>query len=104
MSTMILTQPTARISPRLTARMAGFAYLITFVAGSLALVLEDGKLVANLIATGAYVVVSVLFYVLFKPVNKNVSLTAAIISLAACTCGLLLILQIITSSISNLVF
>jgi hypothetical protein len=38
----------------------------------------------NLIATASYIVVTALFYQLFKPVNKTISLMAAFFSLVGC--------------------
>jgi hypothetical protein len=67
----------AKASPRLKARIAGVFYLITFVAGVFALVSANGRLVANLIATVCYIAVTLLFYDLFKPVSRNISLLAA---------------------------
>ena len=72
-----------------TARIAGVFYLITFVAGSASLALSSGKLAADLIANVAYVGVTVLFYQIFKPVNKNVSLLAAVFSLVGIANGTL---------------
>jgi uncharacterized protein DUF4386 len=62
------------------ARIAGVFYLITFVAGSLALAFPTGMIAANLIANAAYLAVTVLFYQIFKPVNRNLSLLAALFS------------------------
>jgi hypothetical protein len=75
--------------PRLKARIAGVSYLITFVTGILALVLVRGRLVVNLIATVLYLAVTLLFYDLFKPVSKHLSLIAALFSLAGCAFGAL---------------
>src|SRR6266850_1704738 len=100
----------AEESPRVTARMAGVFYLLVFVTGGLALS-TGGRLVVsgnpaatatnilahealfrlgwtvNLIATACYVVVTALFYVLFKPAGRSLSLTAAFFSLVGCAIG-----------------
>lgn len=70
-------------SPRLTARIAGFFYLLTFITGVIALVARGGMpaFTANIIASACYVGVTVLFYDLFKPVDRGVSSLAALISL-----------------------
>ena len=94
----------AEVSPRLKARIAGFFYLITFVAGVFALVSATGKLEADIIATAAYVAVTVLFYDLFKRVNRSLSSLAALVSLAGCTIGLLNRFHLSLFSISPLVF
>jgi len=96
--------------PRPHARVAGAFYLLTTILGMTAVVL-DSKLVvtgnaaataanitshqvvfrlssiSNLLATVCYVIVTALFYNLFKPVNKNAALTAAFLSLAGCGMG-----------------
>ena len=43
--------------------------------------------VGNLLGTVCYIVVTALFYQLFKPVNRSVSLVAAFISLVGCAMG-----------------
>jgi Domain of unknown function (DUF4386) len=95
-------------SPRSKARMAGVFYLVTFVAGSFALIFGRRLGVffyaANLIATASYIVVTLLFYGIFKPVNKGLSLLAAFISLAGLVIGALSLLHLVSSPINNLVF
>jgi hypothetical protein len=86
------------------ARIAGIFYLVTFVAGSLSLMLPGSGLAANLIATLAYVGVTVLFYQIFKPVNANLSLLAALFSLAGIIVGLLQSLNIAAVPINPLGF
>jgi hypothetical protein len=80
-------------SPRIKAKIAGVFYLLTIVAGALAAVFMGhwparyGD-TANFVATVCYIVVTFLFYELFKPVNRNLSLFAAIFSLVGCAMGL----------------
>jgi uncharacterized protein DUF4386 len=71
-----------------TGRLAGAFYLGTFATGLLALVFGTGLAVANAIATVCYIGVTVLFYVMFKPVNQPVSLLAAVFSGIGCALGL----------------
>jgi hypothetical protein len=78
--------------------------LITIVAGALAVVSAGGRVAANLIATAAYVAVTLIFYHLFKPVNRNLSLLAALVSLVGCTLGALTSLNLAPVPISPLVF
>ena len=97
-------------SPRLMARIAGFFYLLVFVTGGAAFSM-GGKLVVNgdpaataanllehatqfqagwvlnLLATVFYVVVTALFYALFKPAGRTLSLAAAFFSLVGCAIG-----------------
>jgi uncharacterized protein DUF4386 len=97
-------------SPRPRARVAGVFYLLVFVMGGVALSVGGNLVVqgdaaatasnilaheslfrwrfaADLIATASYVVVTALFYDLFKPVNRRVSLLAAFFSIVGCAIG-----------------
>ncbi len=93
----------AEASPRLKARIAGVFYLLNILMGALALFV-GGRLgfVAILIASLCYIVVTLLFYDIFKPVNRNLSLLAAFVSLAGCTVGVLSPLHLI--SVNPLIF
>ena len=93
-------------SPNALARAAGWIYLLNFAFGpgmyalkTLVRVDDAGAtatnilahatlyrlgFTGNLIAVAAYLVVTALFYQLFKPVSKTISLTAAIVSAAGC--------------------
>ena len=75
--------------PRRKARITGVVYLLYFLTAILAQFLVGRKLIAygnaaNLVANGCYVVLTLLFYLMFKPVNRNLSLLAAFFSLAGC--------------------
>src|SRR6185437_1627185 len=75
-------------SPRSIARVAGIFYLLVFVTGGAALAMRGQAGVAlNLVATACYIVVTALFYVLFKPAGRPLSLTAASFSLVGCAIG-----------------
>jgi len=91
-------------SPRLKARIAGVFYLITFATGVLALASVSARFAANLIATVAYIAVTLLFYDLFKPVNRAVSLLAAFVSLVGLAVGTLSMFDLSPFRINNLVF
>jgi hypothetical protein len=80
----------AQVSPRLKARIAGFFWLIVFVAGSVALYLRSGTgfRLANIVAPISYAVATLLIYIVLKPVNKNISLLAATFSLIGCAVSL----------------
>jgi riboflavin transporter FmnP len=76
-------------SLRPRARMIGIVYLLYFLAAILAQLLTSRNHVgygngANFIATGLYCLVTLLFYYLFKPVSRMLSLVAAFFSLAGC--------------------
>ncbi len=98
-------------SPRLVARLAGVAYLVTVLTGLFAEVVVRGKLIdygdpaatarnilaseslyrwgfaADILGGAAYVVVTLLLYELLKPVNKKLSLLAAFFSLVGIAIG-----------------
>ena len=61
---------------------------MTFVTGGIAFFVR-GKVgfVAGLVAGACYIVVTLLFYYIFKPVSRELSLLAALISLAGCLIG-----------------
>lgn len=101
MSTAAVIQPTPT-SPRVKARIAGLFYLLVFVTGTLALVSVRGRVPANLLATGFYVVVVVLFCALFKPVHRGVSMVAAVVGLVGCVFGALGSFQIVPLGINSL--
>jgi Domain of unknown function (DUF4386) len=107
MSASVAIERRANASPRLKARAAGAFYLLTFLSGGLVLFARGGLVVngdaaatatnilaheplfrlgfaADLIVVAAYVAVTALFYELFKPVNRSVSLLAACFSLVGC--------------------
>ena len=94
----------AQASPQSKARIAGVFYLLTFVAGVFALVSVSGRLAGNLIATACYVAVTLLFYDIFKPVNRSLSLLAAFVGLAGCAWSVLTIFHLAPLQINSLVF
>jgi Domain of unknown function (DUF4386) len=76
-------------SPRLKARIAGVFYLLTFLAGGVTALFFGRGLtvygdVANLIENACHIVVTLLFYDLFRPVNRSLSLLAAFSGLVGC--------------------
>ena len=87
-----MTEGTEGRSPR--ARMTGFVYLLYFLTAVLAQFFVSRKLVGygdamNVIAFAFYIVLTLLFYSMFKPVNRSLSLLAALFSLVGCAVGLL---------------
>ena len=91
------------------ARLTGILYLLYFLTAILAQILTAQKLVAygngtNLIATGFYCILTLLFYFLFKPVNRMLSFIAAIFSLAGCVVMTLAINRPTAPTISPLWF
>ena len=98
------TEQIKEVSPHLKARIAGIFYLITFITGVLALVSVRARFAANLIATASYIAVTLLFYDLFKPVNRSLSLLAAFVSLLGLAIGTLSMFHLSPFHINNLVF
>jgi Domain of unknown function (DUF4386) len=91
------------------ARMTGGVYLLYFLTAMLGELLLSRKLVVygdavNLIADACYVAVTLLFYELFKPVNKGVSLVAALFSLVGCAIAILDLFHLAPSQLSPLLF
>ena len=96
-------------APRLKARLAGFFYALTIVTGSLALFFAARGLggyedASNLVAAACYVIVTLLFFGLFKPVDRRLSLIAACFSLAGCALSALRVFGLSPTGISPLVF
>jgi len=104
MSTAVMLERMAEASPRFKAMIAAVFYLLTFVTGIFALVLVNGRHVANLAGTACYVAVILLSYHLFKAVNRSVSLLAACFSLAGCANDVLSMFNLASYKISSLVF
>jgi hypothetical protein len=91
------------------ARIAGVVYLLYFLTAVCDEVFVGrGRhfefAVFDLIAHSFYVAVTLLFYYLFRPVNRNLSLFTAIFGLAGCANDLLGILGLAAHTISSLVF
>jgi uncharacterized protein DUF4386 len=87
-----------------TGRLAGLFYLGTIVTGLVAFAAGTGMAVANAIAALCYVGVTVLFYVLFKPVSPILSAVAAAFSAIGCALSLLRGLHLLRPPVSELAF
>jgi hypothetical protein len=108
MNTSVMMERTAELSPRPSARITGVVYLLYFltaVSSELFLkgIVVDGDatatannilahqslfrsgLATGLIATAFYIAVTALFYGLFRPVNRSLSLLAAFFSFVGCS-------------------
>jgi uncharacterized protein DUF4386 len=107
MRTAVIDQRIAETSPRRQARIAGVFYLANVVTSLMAFNRIGGSRLAfltELVATACYIAVTVLFYKLFKPVNKSLSLIAAAFSLMGCLPGILSPLHRTPYHIPSLVF
>jgi dolichyl-phosphate-mannose--protein O-mannosyl transferase len=107
MSTAVMAERLAEASPRPRARITSVVYLFYFLTAVSSVLFLKGLVVdgdaastannilahqplfrlglaTGLIATACYVAVTALFYDLFRPVNKSLSLLAAFFSLVGC--------------------
>jgi hypothetical protein len=93
-------------APLFKARMAGVFYLLSIFTGIFAVTIATGSLslAANLIGTACYVVVTLILYDLLKPVNRGLSLLAALFSLGGCAIEVLGLLHLPSLHVSMLVF
>jgi hypothetical protein len=99
----------ADTSPSPRARTTGVVYLLYFLtAVSSEVFVGRGRLVlfdaVNLIVDAFYIAVTLLFYYLFKPVNRSLSLFAATFSLVGCANDVLGLFDLAPYKISSLVF
>src|SRR5271170_8159774 len=97
------------LSSQPRASITGVVYLLYFLTAILAQFMAGRNLVAygnatNLIATGCYLTLTLLFYGLFKPVSKSLSLLAALFSLAGCVVRVFGFFHLASSLISPLLF
>jgi hypothetical protein len=91
------------------ARVTGVVYLLYFLTAVLAQTFVSWKLVfygnaVNVIAYAFYTVLTLLFYFMFKPVNRMLSLLAALFSLAGTILGILDLFDLAPPKISPLLF
>jgi hypothetical protein len=108
MTAAVMTEPIAEASPISAANLAGVFYLTSILTGGAAALVRwrlflagDATataanilaheplfwmvFAADLISASCYLAVTLLFYEMFKPVNKRLSLLAAFFSLMGCT-------------------
>jgi hypothetical protein len=99
--------PEAPQNPR--ARITGVVYLLYFLLAVFAEFLNGRKLPVcsdafNLLAFACYIILAILFFYLFKPVNRLLSLIAALFSILGCVVGVIGLFDPAAISISPLVF
>jgi hypothetical protein len=104
-----MMQRIAEASPRFKARITGVVYLLYFLtAVSAEVFIGRSRLVAydavTLIADAFYIAVTLLFYDMFKPVNRSLSWLAAFFSLAGCANEVLKLFHLAPYKINSLVF
>jgi hypothetical protein len=94
-------------TPKTKARLTGAVYLAYFVAAILGAALASHHvpaLVLSLSSTALYALLTVLFYIMFRPVSKGVSLLAALISFSGCIFTVIQLLHLVGHIISPLIF
>lgn len=99
----------AEASPRPRARLIGVVYLLYFLTAiSGEVFVGQGRLVlydaVNLIAHAFYIALTLLFFYLFKPVNRSLSLLAALFGLLGCANDVLSLFHRAPYNINSLVF
>jgi hypothetical protein len=106
---MMMNERIAGTPLRPRARITGVVYLLYFVtAVSAETIVGRGRVVAfdavNLIAYVFYIAVTLLFYYMFKPVSRSLSLLAAFFSLVGCANDVLGLFNLAPYKINSLVF
>jgi hypothetical protein len=104
-----MMERTAEASPRPWDRLTGAVYLLYFLTaisgevfiGRTHLLAYDS---VNLIAHAFYIALTLLFYFLFRPVNRNLSLLAALFGLLGCANDVLNLFHRAPYKINSLVF
>jgi Domain of unknown function (DUF4386) len=91
------------------ARITGVVYLVYFLtAGVGEAFVGRGRLLIfdafDIIADALYMAVTLLFYSMFRPVNRNLSLLAAIFGLVGCANDVLSLLNLTPYKFSSLAF
>jgi hypothetical protein len=80
----------AEASPRFKARMAGVLSLLSLLAAIFGeFIVRRFEIAGDLIAVSGNIVVTLLLYYIFKPVNRGLSLLAASLNLVGLTFGAL---------------
>jgi len=104
---MPLVQRIRAASPKTKARLTGDVYLAYFlaaIAGASLTSYDVPALAFNLLSTALYALLTVMFYFMFRPVNKWVSLLAALIGFAGCIFTVIQQLHMSRYVISPLIF
>ena len=91
------------------ARLTGALYLAYFATTIITTIVQSHipkaiGTAGNLLAFVLYAITSLLFYNLFKPVDKRLSLVAALVSLAGCVVGTLDVFHLPTYHVNALYF
>jgi hypothetical protein len=95
--------------PRARARITGGVYLAYFLTAIFAeVVIGRGRhapyVAVSLVADAFYIALALLLYFMFRPVNRSLSLLAALLSLAGCANEVLRLFHLAPYKINSLVF
>lgn len=106
MAPTLVNSRSTQSSACLMARIAGAMYVVNIVTSLDSYFGPRNRLAffAGFVAAAAYIAVTVLFYLLFKPVSRGLSLLAAGISMAGTAIGILQMLGRMPFRIELLVF
>jgi hypothetical protein len=90
MGAAVMMKRIAEASPRFKARIAGVLSLLSLLAAVFGeLIVRRFEIAGDLVAVSGNIVVTLLLYGIFKPVNRGFSLLAASFNLVGLTCGAL---------------
>jgi hypothetical protein len=90
MGAAVMMKRIAEASPRFKARIAGVLSLLSLLAAVFGeFIVRRFEIAGDLIAVSGNIAVTLLFYGIFKPVNRGLSLLAASFNLVGLTCGAL---------------
>jgi hypothetical protein len=95
MSSSVMMKRIAEVSPQFKARMAGLLFLLLVLTSTTTEFFARGRLssaadlAAGILEISCMIAVTLLFYDIFRPVNKRLTLLAAILNLVALTLELL---------------
>jgi hypothetical protein len=104
---MKLVEQIREATPKTMARLTGAVYLAYFLLAIAGASVDSHGVTAralNLASIAIYALLTVLFYFMFKPVSRWVSLLAALFSFAGCIFSILQTLHVTTYLVSPLVF
>ena len=102
-----MMQQIAENSPGPKVRLTGVVYLLYFLTAPATQLFTHRPalyIAINLISFAFYIAVTLLFYYLFKPVNRILSLLAALFSLAGCADAILALFNRAPRKIDPLLF
>jgi hypothetical protein len=104
---MKIVEKIRAVTPRTRARITGAVYLAYFLLAIAGTAFDSHGVTAsalNLASIAIYALLTVLFYFMFKPVSRWVSLLAALFSFAGCISSVMQTLHIAKYAVSPLIF